>query len=160
MGNFTKSDLRDGMFGKFENDNDVFVVVGNRLIYQDGCYDDLFDMTDNLEIDGFKIIVLYEADCFDDVHDGTARVIWERKEETPDESTPESKLDGAITITSEQFLEAVKKANEKFMRVAKDTPGNPLIDVVIGVQNLAFGRLIGDVLFGNEETEEPVAEAA
>lgn len=149
-------ELKTGMLGK-ENDGELFVVVGDHILYEGGCYKDIANLDENLEfIDGGHICELYEGKCFADVKDGTATLIWKRDAE----KTTEHTQNGAITITSDQFLEAVKEANEKFMEVAKKNPGNPMVDVVMGIQNLAFGGLIGAVLFGNEETEEPVAEAA
>ena len=61
------------------------------------------------------------------------------------------KLDGHIIITADEFLEAVKAANEKFMKISRETPGSKLVEAMMGIQNLAFGALVGEVLFGEED---------
>ena len=150
----TKCDLRNGMFGVCNDDNDVFVIVNGNLIYQNGLTDRLDDINDNLEFpDGCKIMKLYEASCFEEVKDGNCNLIWERNE--TEEKAVE---DGTIKITEEQFFEAVKKANEKFMEIGRDTPGATVLEPLLGIQNILFGELIGAVLFHEEQLNEVVSK--
>ena len=155
MAKFTKENLVSGMFGKL-NDGDVFVVVGDKLIYDGGQYDDIVGMDDNLVFRNSKryITELYEVRCFGQVKDGRAKAIWKREDEEPEEeaTTPEvpEVPEGAITITEEQFFDAISKANDHFMEVAKATPGEEAVTALMGIQNIAFGTLIGMVLFNKE----------
>ena len=147
MAKMTKDMLRDGYFGKC-GDGSLFVIAGGRLVYQDGMYDDFDDLDNELNFvySGDYIETLYEADCFDDIGDGSANVIWKRCEGCKCGETKE-KPEGSITITADQFLEAVKTANDKFMEISKETPGSELVEAMMGIQNLAFGALVGEVLF-------------
>lgn len=151
MANTTKVELKDGMFGIFDNENDVFVIVGEFFVYEKGNTDFVDSLDENLALpSGRKITKLYKACCFNEVKSGKAKVIWERVEEEPVKPSE----DGAITITEDQFFEAVKKANEKFMEIGdekrKDIPGIELVELLMGTQNTLFGELIGCVLFGKE----------
>lgn len=83
-------ELTTGMFG-VDDTGDRFVVVGRTLVYQqsgllDCLDDDIYDPTEWVE-------ALYECECFDDIEDGTAKVIWERSkiEEQPPADTEEEK---------------------------------------------------------------------
>ena len=65
-----------------------------------------------------------------------------------------------ITITREQFMNAVKSANEKVRDIGKkgvdENEVNPMTLLLVSLQNLAFGSLLGDELFNknNEENTE------
>ena len=152
MAKFTKENLVSGMFGKLD-DGDVFVVAGDKLIYDGGKYDAVGGMDDDLFFprSGHYVTELYEAHCFNQVKDGRAKVIWKREDEEPEEeaTTPEIP-EGAITITEEQFFDAISKANDHFMKVAKDVPGEEAINALMGIQNITFGTLLGAVLFNKE----------
>lgn len=158
MSMFAKKDLKPGMFGKTFPDGDLFVVAGDKLIFSNGMYDAIDDMDDNLTFlfGTSGISEIYEANCFQQINDGRAKLIWKREEKKP---TPEEKpvepvkpVEGAITITEEQFFEAVTKANEKFMEIGEQTPveHDEMINLMMGLQNTAFGALIGAVLFNKE----------
>lgn len=69
--------LTTGMFGK-EVDGDLFVVVGDAIIYQNGMREVTSDMENPEYYGNHKIVALYEALCFDQIKDGKAKVIWER----------------------------------------------------------------------------------
>lgn len=57
-----------------------------------------------------------------------------------------------VTITKDQFHEAVNKANEKFKNIGKDKmKEDPMMDLMMGLQNVMFGALISDILFDNKE---------
>ena len=59
-----------------------------------------------------------------------------------------------ITITKEQFAEAVSEASDKFMAIGQDANDrNPMTLAIMGMQNMMFGSLIARVLFGEEENE-------
>ena len=60
-----------------------------------------------------------------------------------------------ITITEEQFREAVMKAQEEWESVGEqaDTKNSTAL-FVMGLQNMAFGALIARVLFRESEDEE------
>ena len=156
---FAKKDLKSGMFGKEYPSGDLFVVAGDKLIFENGLYDDIDDLDDNLSItfgipgiEGLCICELYEASCFQQIKDGKAKVIWKREEEPKPEEKPVEPVEGAITITEEQFFDAVVKANEKFMEIGEKTPveHDEMINMMMGLQNTAFGALIGAVLFNKE----------
>ena len=154
MINMTKVDLRTGMFGIVNDDKeDVFVVVGSRLIFKDGLCDDLRDITDDLCFpgNGTKITEIYEACCFDEVEDGSAKIIWTRPKDEVKEGDPtknEYDID-AINITFEQFVNAVEVANKKWME-ASDHIGPHIegMNFMMGLQNITFGGLIARELFG------------
>lgn len=152
MAKMTKDMLRDGWFGKC-GDGSLFVIAGGKLVYQDGLYDDFDSFDDDLKFiyTGNSINTLYAADCFDNIVDDTAKVLWQRCEcgKCGECGATEEKPKGAITITADQFLEAVKTANDKFMEISKENPGNELVEAIMGIQNLAFGALIGEVLFNS-----------
>lgn len=145
----TKRDLRNGMFG-VENDGEMFVVVGDRLIYEGGKYSDFDDMNDALEFDDENYVSeLHKADCFKGVKEGRSELIWKRPEPKVEEAESE---EGKITITEEEFFEAVKAANKLFFEIGKKAaPVRPEAEVLMGLQNIAFGELVGSVLFGKED---------
>lgn len=64
----------------------------------------------------------------------------------------------SITITREQFEEAIIAASEKFREIgAKDRDEDrAFVDFMMSLQNIAFGGLIANVLFGedNEDNKE------
>ena len=145
----TIKELATGMFG-VDSNNEVFVVAGNKLIFEEGLYNDIDDLDENLMFTNEAgIDALYEACSFKQVKEGGGKLIWKRPE--PGEEAKEApKGDGAITITEDDFFEAVKKANEKFMEIGENVPGKELVDVMMGLQNITFGSLVGAVLFGKE----------
>lgn len=58
-----------------------------------------------------------------------------------------------ITITREQFNDAVMKANDKFKEIGskKDADAkNDMVNLMMGLQNTVFGSLLGSVLFEDE----------
>ena len=154
---FAKNDLKSGMFGKTFPDGDLFVVAGDKLIFETGLFDSIDDMDDNLSFmfGTSGIEELYEASCFHQIKDGRGKLIWKReKEHKPEEKPvePVKPVEGAITITEEQFFDAVVKANEKFMEIGEQTKveHDEMIQMMMGLQNTAFGALIGAVLFNKE----------
>lgn len=72
--------LTTGMFG-VEDDGDMFVVVNNLIVYRDGCWENVSDM----EVDSDPIVALYDCQCFNDIEDGSATVIWKRETEDTEE---------------------------------------------------------------------------
>ena len=142
----SKIKLATGMFG-VDNEGEVFVVVGDKLMYENGQYDEVAELNDNLEFPNHHIVELHEATCFKMVKEGRSRVIWKRPEPKVEEAKSE---EGKVTITEDEFFEAVKKANEVWMEVSKKTPGNEMLDVIMGMQNMTFGSVIASVLFGKE----------
>ena len=155
MVNMTKSDLRTGMFGvckgNGEDRNDIFVVVGDRLIFQDGLCDYLDDITEDLCFPGncAKITELYEAACFKQVEDGNAKVIWTRPKEDVKEATEKECDIDAINITFDQFVNAVEAANKKWMEASDNiAPHIEGMNFMMGLQNITFGGLIARELFG------------
>ena len=142
----TKMELATGMFGM--DDGEVFVVAGDKLIFEGGKYNNIDDLDENLmfnETNG--IDALYEARCFQQVKDGHGKLIWKRPEPKVEEAKSE---EGKVTITEDEFFEAVKKANEVWMEIGKKTPGDELLNVMMGMQNMTFGSVIASVLFGKE----------
>lgn len=140
----TKQELKNGMFG-VDSHGEVFVVAGDKLIYECGQYDNISEMTDNLEFATNKIVELHEATCFNEVNYGRSLLIWKRNEHEGVEADKSK-----ITITEEEFLEVVKEANELFMSIGNKVPGSELADAVMGLQNITFGALLCAVLFGKE----------
>lgn len=60
-----------------------------------------------------------------------------------------------ITITEEQFREAVMKANEEWISVGQESKDiNPMTHVISGMQNMMFGAKIASVLFNESEDKE------
>ena len=55
----------------------------------------------------------------------------------------------SITITTEQFKEAIVKANEKWKAIGDKALRleDPTIDILMGLQNAAFGAILMDILF-------------
>lgn len=60
----------------------------------------------------------------------------------------------SITINEDQFFEVVKKANEKFMAIGAETKPSDLTTMLMGLQNMAFGSLIAQVMFGTDKDDE------
>lgn len=146
----TKNELATGMFG-VDSGKEVFVVAGNKLIFEDGTYNNIADLDDNLMFnDEAGIDAMYEAFCFKQVKDGRGNLIWKREEPAKEVEEATESEEGKVTITEDQFFEAVKKANEKFMGIGKKVPGRPEVDIMMGLQNIAFGELLGLVLFDKE----------
>jgi hypothetical protein len=147
----TVKELKTGMFGMM-SDGEVFVVAGDKLIYEGGQYNNIADMSEDMQFaDGDCIVALFEARCFGQVNDGRAKVIWERPDEDEVEEEVHTTPEGAVTITEDEFFEAVKKANELFFEVGKEVPGSDgLPKVIMGLQNITFGAVVGAVLFGKE----------
>ncbi|MBR0340781.1 MAG: hypothetical protein IJH64_00750 [Oscillospiraceae bacterium] len=72
--------LTDGIFGK-ERTSGLFVVVGDKMIYESGGYDRIGDFDANLECSGSHIDEIYgNAVSFDHIKHGRAVTIWKRKE--------------------------------------------------------------------------------
>ena len=142
----SKIKLATGMFG-VDNEGEIFVVVGDKLMYENGQYDEVAELNDHLEFPNHHIVELHEATCFKMVKEGRSRVIWKRPE--PEKEAPKTE-ECKVTITEDEFFEIVKEANELWMNVSKDVPGGELANVVMGLQNVTFGSVIASVLFGKE----------
>ena len=57
-----------------------------------------------------------------------------------------------ITITRKQFIDAVEAANKKFGEIGeKREDRNQMAEMMMQLQNTAFGCMLADVLFGKEE---------
>lgn len=65
---FTKKDLKDGMFGYTDKD-DKFMVYNGYLVYQDGDFNRVCDIKDNLTLpQGDKIMAVYDnMNCFNNL---------------------------------------------------------------------------------------------
>ena len=153
-----KSDLRSGMFGKTSN-GDVFVVAGDKLIYQDGTMDELAYVDGDLYFpNGVHIASLYEADCYGDFENGSVKEIWHRPEPKSEPVDPMKEMGKTtITITLEQYAEALERASKKFAEVAAEDKVDPVTFMIMSTQNITFGTLIADELFGkyiNEDNKE------
>lgn len=147
----TKKELATGMFGM--DDGEVFVVAGDKLIFEGGKYNNIDDLDENLMFNEHSgIDALYEARCFQQVKDGRGKLIWKRPEPVEEAEEAPKPVDGKVTITEDEFFEIVKKANEKFMEISKKcpTPGSEMIEVAMGLQNITFGAIISAVLFDKE----------
>ena len=138
----TKSELKTGMFGITDDiDDDVFVVVGNRLVYKNGGYDNLEEVREDLTfMDGCKIIEIHLAHCFEDVENGESEVMWTRPIEA--DTTP-------ITLTEEDFYAVVAKVNAMVMKTAKEVNTPDSISTLTGMRNLTFASMIAGELFGH-----------
>jgi hypothetical protein len=72
--------LADGIFGK-NNASGLFVVVGDKMIYESGGYDRIINFNANLEGPFSHIDEIYgNAVSFDSIKYGCAVTIWKRKE--------------------------------------------------------------------------------
>ena len=60
---FTKSDLKTGMFGVMSDGLGYFVVVGDKIIYQDDGFDCISGMTDDLCFDNWYVEKVYDGCC-------------------------------------------------------------------------------------------------
>ena len=147
----TKRDLCNGMFGIVDDEDDIFVVVGKHLVYRDGLADFVDELREDLVFpSGRKITKLYEGRSFNQVELGSAKLIWNRAE-AEKEAEKEAKVEtDGITITEDQFFEAVKKANEKFFEIGGKTEGEGVVETMVGLQNILFGELLGIILFDKE----------
>jgi hypothetical protein len=138
----TKSELKTGMFGIADDlDDDIFVVVGDKLVYKNGHYDHLADVSEDLVfMDGCKVIEIHMANCFEEVEDGNSEVIWTR----PVDSDKRS-----ITLTEENFYDIVAKVNAEIMKTGKEVGTKDDIITLTGMRNLTFASMIAGELFGN-----------
>lgn len=106
--------LTNGMFG-VDEEGTAFVVVNDILVYQDGMLDRLGD---EIECPANFIATLYKCECFRDIEDGSAEVIWENpifKTEEADEvnEVKEDTEPDCPPIPAEfreMFVEALAKA--------------------------------------------------
>ena len=97
--------LTTGMFGK-EEDGDIFVVVGDLIVYKSGLWESVKDITNRSGYYGGENIVgLYDCKCFDEVEDGTATVLWER-ESKPAESEEKDEEERDVV---KEFIEALEE---------------------------------------------------
>ena len=72
--------LTDGIFGK-ERTSGLFVVAGDKMIYESGGYDRIGDFNANLECSCSHIDEIYgNAVSFDHIKFGRVVTIWKRKE--------------------------------------------------------------------------------
>ena len=59
-----------------------------------------------------------------------------------------------ITITQEQFAEAVSKANKEWMNIGKESDvKDPMVLVATSLQNMMFSANIAKILFSENEGE-------
>ena len=61
-----------------------------------------------------------------------------------------------ITITRDQFFDAVRLANDNFTKLGekhKKTDGDEMASLMMGLQNIMFGSMISDVLFSDTKSE-------
>lgn len=61
--------------------------------------------------------------------------------------------DKTITITRTQFAEAVKQACEEWVKVEVEDK-DPMFELMMSVQNMTFGRLLGDILFEDKKEND------
>jgi hypothetical protein len=60
-----------------------------------------------------------------------------------------------ITITEEQFRNAVTKANEEWMSIGQEVENiNPMTHVISSMQNMMFGVKLASILFNESEDKE------
>ena len=62
----------------------------------------------------------------------------------------------SITITKEQFADAVRVANNNFAKLGekhKKDDGDEMASLLMGLQNVMFGSMIADVLFADTKAE-------
>ena len=60
----------------------------------------------------------------------------------------------SITITKEQFLEAVAITNDKFLKAGaeeKDDADGKMALFMMGLQNITFGMMVCDTLFPKKD---------
>lgn len=59
-----------------------------------------------------------------------------------------------ITITKEQFRDAISKASDKWDSIGKETPNYDASKcMLMTLQNIMFGSLLEDVLFADKKEE-------
>lgn len=65
-----------------------------------------------------------------------------------------------ITITEEQFRNAVTKANDNWMEISQKAKGDikPMTLMITGMQNMLFGAELGKVLFCEDSGEKTESE--
>lgn len=60
-----------------------------------------------------------------------------------------------ITITEEQFRDAIEKADEKWREIGKKADcQDPMKHMMMSIHNIMFGSLIAKVLFEESEDNE------
>lgn len=88
---FTNDNLKTGMFG-IVSESGAFVIIGSRIIYQDGGFDDICELKDDLSFrySGRKIMKVYDS-CYSFDHlestiAGTernpAKLVYDRERDT------------------------------------------------------------------------------
>jgi len=102
-------ELKTGVFGK-TNEGDLFVVVGDLLVYKDGSWDNVADYTDpelNAQYDDdMTIDVIYDACCFDGCDDES--IIWKRGEVKEAEETEED-IEKELNEIKAELCKAIKE---------------------------------------------------
>lgn len=74
--NFTKKDLRTGMFG-LSDDGCWFIVAGENLVFQNGTSYPISCMNENMEFPNWKIKEVYKnCSSFNDAKDGLGTRIY------------------------------------------------------------------------------------
>lgn len=64
-----------------------------------------------------------------------------------------------ITITEEQFREAVVKANDQWISIAQKAKDiNPMTMMITGMQNMMFGAELTKILFFEDSREQTESE--
>ena len=97
----TKSDLKTGMFGVMD-DGDWFVIVDDTIVYENGMFDTIDRISDDLCYETYKIERLYKLKYhggFNSVKFGLYSPIYDRrKQESVEMTIPE--IEKALGITN------------------------------------------------------------
>ena len=101
----TKKDLENGMFG-VTSEGCFFVVVDGILVYQDGQYDELWMLHDDLSFGEAKIMKLFDCNCFNAAKNNEG-CIYDREKDTVHEMTI-SEIEKALGISNLKIKKETK----------------------------------------------------
>ena len=123
---FTKNDLKTGMFG-IVGESEAFVIIGSRIIYQKGGFDDICELKDDLSFRSRRKIMKVYDSCYSFDH-----------------------LESTIAGTERHLAKLVydrERGTEKFYNgkvVCIDNSGNAGIHTVGKIYQFEEGKLLAD----------------
>lgn len=132
--------MTNGVFGETTN-KDYFVVVGDKVIYQDGDYDEVNELANN-QCFSYKVAKLVK-DCrsFKMLEDGGGTVIYEKKKEEDEDA--DKSVDELMEELNKLLNDIKKDAKAKGL---SDKEAKAVTDALLAAASIAaLGEMFGEV---------------